>query len=530
MGSLNRFLLIRNWLILILFFLGILCTSSCNDNLGKQQDNTLAKGKSLSEKYCQSCHLVPDPSMATKVNWVDQILPNMGPRLGIYGFREKKYPSSKNSPYIHKGFYPENPQMSEEDWAALVYYFGYSAPDTLAAQKRDKPISLNNSVFRAQSPPDRSQNPLSTYIAIDSSRKQIIQADGLLGYLYIYDEKLKLNDSIKIGSMVVDAYRKDEKLIICDVGMINPNDGRFGKIWETSSGNHDSKRPGLRLLTDSLRRPVQMIPADLNGDGKQDIVICEFGNLLGAFSWLENRGNGEYIRHVLREIPGAIHAIIQDYNHDGLPDIWVLFAQGNEEIALFINKGNGQFEAHDIIRFPAIFGSTYFELKDFNGDGYTDILYAAGDNGDYSQVLKPYHGIYIFLNDGHQHFHKKFFFPMHGCFKVMARDFDGDGDLDIAAISYFADYASQPEEGFVYLENKGNWNFEASTLPETQKGRWLTMDAGDLDGDGRIDLVLGNFSVGPTPIPPKTDWKKGPPFLFLKNITKDSGIHKSPAP
>jgi hypothetical protein len=345
-----------------------------------------------------------------------------------------------------------------------------------------------------------------------------------LGKLFVYDDQLKLKDSIQTGNMIVDLQKVDNKMLLCDIGVINPNDGMHGKIWLWEGKRKNKKGDSLRLVADSLRRPVQMVTADLNQDGKQDLIVCEFGNLLGELSWLENQGDFKFIKHVIREVPGAIHAIVQDFNHDGLPDVWVLFAQGNEEIVLFINKGQGRFEAHDVLRFPAIFGSTSFELADFNGDGYPDILYTAGDNADYSQILKPYHGVYIFLNDGKQHFKLKYFYPIHGCFKAVARDFDGDGDLDIAAISYFADYKSQPEEGFVFLENKGELRFEASSIPEGKSGRWLTMDAGDLDGDGKVEIVLGNFSVGPVPIHSVQDWKKGPGFLLLKYAEKQKQL------
>ena len=44
-------------------------------------------------------------------------------------------------------------------------------------------------------------------------------------------------------------------------------------------------------------------------------------------------------------------------------------------------------------------------IGDFNKDGLKDIIYTCGDNADYSMVLKPYHGVYIFLNEGESRFH-----------------------------------------------------------------------------------------------------------------------------
>ena len=68
-----------------------------------------------------------------------------------------------------------------------------------------------------------------------------------------------------------------------------------------------------------------------------------------------------------------------------------------QESIIAINKGNGQFEEKRVLRFPPMYGSSFFELVDFNKDGFQDFIYTCGDNADYSQVLKPYHGIYIYL-------------------------------------------------------------------------------------------------------------------------------------
>jgi hypothetical protein len=87
-----------------------------------------------------------------------------------------------------------------------------------------------------------------------------------------------------------------------------------------------------------------------------------------------------------------------------------------------------------------------------------------GDNGDYPAVLKPHHGVRIYLNDGKNAFEEHYFFPLNGAFKALAEDFDLDGDLDIAVISMFPDFEGRPEEGFVYLENKGEMQFNASTI------------------------------------------------------------------
>ena len=137
--------------------------------------------------------------------------------------------------------------------------------------------------------------------------------------------------------------------------------------------------------------------------------------------------------------------------------------------------------------------------------------------------MKPYHGIRVYINDGRNHFREKLFLPVNGVGKALARDYDGDGDLDIASISYFPDYRHTPEESFVYWEHQGSLSFQPFSFPESINGRWLTMDAGDADGDGDLDIILGNakFPLGDIPAWLMNKWNQSSPsILVLKNKGK----------
>jgi hypothetical protein len=225
---------------------------------------------------------------------------------------------------------------------------------------------------------------------------------------------------------------------------------------------------------------------------------------------------------VLRDIPGAICSRIADWDGDGKLDILTLFAQNKESIVFFKNTGNGYQETATLLETMPVYGSNSFDLADMNGDGKLDIVYTCGDNADYSVILKDYHGVYVYLNQGNNQVTQGYFYPIHGCFKALARDFDLDGDQDIITVSFFADFLSQHEEAAVYLENN-KMDFKPFALPGYDMGRWLTMDAADVDGDGDQDLVFGNLSMGPESFMSQEQVKKfaaGPACIFLKNTTR----------
>ena len=505
---------------------GSFLVSSCkNDKIPKKNvavisEATIQKGKVLSAEYCQSCHLAPDPSTLTKSVWQEGVFPNMGPHVGIFKYKGSNYPSYLSDPLVPKFYYPKQPLLTNEEWQNIIDYYTASAPETLTTPTRAKLVDDGDKFFSVLTPMRISPKPpVTCMIKIDSSEKQrkILTGDVFGKYIASYGSNLQLIDTIGVGGPITDVCFSKNKIIACNTGMLNPNNGKFGKIQEVNIATSGKKTVTKKSLIDSLMRPVQIVDADLNKDGKTDYVVCEFGHLNGALSWLENKGNNKFERHELKYQPGALKIIVNDYNNDGLPDIWVLFAQGNEMISLFTNKGHGEFEESVVLRFPPQWGSSSFDLADMNNDGKLDIVYTCGDNADFSKILKPYHGVYVYLNDGNYGFKQSYFYPINGAFKVLARDFNGDGNQDLAVISFFADYENNPNEGFIYFANKGNNTFEPHALSATNQGRWITMDAGDIDGDGKPDIVLGNFSVAPAFMKSKTDWKVGPQFMVLKN-------------
>lgn len=435
--------------------------------------------------------------------------------------------------YMYNLPYGKNtkPSLPIEDWQKIVQYYLTEAPDSMPVQDRSPVKDFTDLFVTREISTATGKFPASSYVKIDPGNHLIYQGNAFDSTVNIYNANLKEVSNRNIHGVLIDMNFSgslkqpgDRSGILTNIGLMNPNDKKTGSADSFAITKNGSFSYLARLL-DSLPRPVQTISYDLNKDGKQDYLVCGFGNVTGALYWVTKEKTGISENKILRGLPGAIKAYIDDYNHDGLPDIMVLMAQAQEGIFLFLNKGNGSFETKELLRFPPIYGSSYFELDDFNGDGFKDILYTCGDNADYTGgILKNYHGVYIFLNDGKNNFTQKYFFPIHGCYKAIAKDFDKDGDLDIAAISYFPDLLNQPTESFVYLEQTSPWEFKASTVKGFDEGKWLTMDAADIDGDGDDDIVLG--SLIPPVMNQQEKWLKSAAhkasILFLENKTVSS--------
>lgn len=507
--------------------MGLLLFFSCQSSSSSEKNSppappaaTQLTGKQLSQSYCGSCHQAPDPSLLDKVTWQRGVLPQMALRMGQSGNSMAEYMRISNmdemTRLMEAKVFPETPMLHPSDWQKIVDYYTATAPATLPSQPQHTATQVGLPLFR----PQQSTQAIDAFVTLlryDSLSHHIWAGDGRTN-LYALDADLHRVDSARLSSPATDIrFNRDGSMDLLLVGVLNPNDRQAGE-WSHFSKSGTTLTPQLT----KLQRPVQATPADMNRDGREDVIVCQFGNHLGKLTWHEQLPTG-YREHVLDSLPGARNVIVQDINHDQWPDVVALLTQGNEQIAVYYNQHNGRFRKETVLRFPPVYGSSYFELTDIDRDGDEDILYTNGDNADYSIVLKPYHGLRLYLNDGQFRFKEAWFYPMYGATQTVVRDFDQDGDADIAAIAHFPDFAHRPNESFIYFENQGNFQFKPRTFPNAERGRWLIMTAGDIDRDGDEDILLGSFfrPTGPDHAQLMEQWRKpGTGILLLKNTLK----------
>ncbi|MDN5216107.1 VCBS repeat-containing protein [Fulvivirgaceae bacterium BMA12] len=479
-----------------------------------------ATPESLAKTYCGSCHQYPEPSLLDHATWKKYVLPRMGYMYGIYphdSVRKELVGLGKDAEIIEEaGVFPRQQRLADSTWKSIVDYYLSHAPDSLP-QPATKKISMDLELFEVVETPYRLSPPGTTCVAFGDDGLYL--GDAHTQKIYHFDSRLQLQQAARTKEGAVWINNKKESLLITVMGSFSPTDEPSGFLMELPKNKE--KKAGK--IISGLRRPVHTALGDLNGDDLEDMVICEFAKWTGRLTWWEQTPAGKYKMHLLSGRPGAIKAYIKDLNQDGLPDVIALFGQGDEGIFAYYNQGNGNFTEETMIRFPPSYGSSYFNWVDFNGDGLEDIIYTAGDNADYLPLMKPYHGIRIYENDGSNRFSESFFFHQNGAYNAIPFDFDQDGDIDIASISFFPDYEKTPEESFVYLENDGHGNFKAATFKHASRGRWIVMDHADWDGDGDEDLVLGAlaFEVIPDHLGYVKKWtESGLSFVILENTLK----------
>ena len=247
-----------------------------------------------------------------------------------------------------------------------------------------------------------------------------------------------------------------------------------------------------------------VVVADVNGDGKPDLVVatlcfCDLGVAV-----LLGNGDGTFRTLVTYSSGGALadSVAVADVNGDGKPDLLVgnecgnfrnntCLGNGESGVGVLLGNGDGTFQSP--LTFPS--GGTYLQsvsVADVDGDGRPDLLVVnlcAFVNAANCPVTLRNGTVGVLLGNGNGTFQLINTFESGGIepTSIAVGDLNGNGTLDLVVANFGSGTVGVlPGNGFGF--------FGRAVTYSAQGANWVAV--ADVNGDGKLDLVVANGAAG----------------------------------
>ena len=191
-----------------------------------------------------------------------------------------------------------------------------------------------------------------------------------------------------------------------------------------------------------------------------------------------------------------VSVAIADVNGDGRPDLLVAnrFACSscaNGSVAVLLGNGDGTFQS--AVTYDSGAGETEsLVVADVNDDGKPDVVVGNKGGGGSSRGV----GVLVGNGDGTFQAAVTYGLRIGGPDKIAVADVNGDGKLDVLALSFCfgAQCTSFESDGAVsVLLGRGDGTFEGNGTAYDSGGRQAkSMAVADVNGDGKLDLLVAN--------------------------------------